>query len=85
MSEPVTPSLTAGYLIALVGTIVSLALTQSLISNTVAQLVTGAASIIIPAVFTLVHGSVHAAHTAATIQARATVANATIRARGGPA
>jgi hypothetical protein len=62
-----TPSLTAGYLIAVVGSIVSLALTQSLITDQTAQLVTGLASILIPGLLSLGHAIFHAHTTAAKI------------------
>jgi hypothetical protein len=63
-----SPSLTTTYLLAVVSTICSLAVTQSLISNQTAQLVTGLASALVPALLALGHSIVHAHVAAAKVE-----------------
>jgi hypothetical protein len=62
-------SLTPAYAIAAVTSIVALFATQGLIDNNVEKLVTGIASIVIPAVFALAHAVFHGRVQAAKIAA----------------
>lgn len=63
-----TPSLTPAFILYAVVSVVSLFLTQGLIDSRVSKLVTGLASVIIPAAFAIAHaiyhGRVHAARIA---------------------
>jgi hypothetical protein len=63
--------LSTTYILAVIASVVSLALTQSLITNGTAQLVTGLASTLVPLILALAHSLVHAHVQAAHVAARA--------------
>ena len=69
-----SPSLSTTYILAVISSIVSLALTQSLITNGTAQLVTGLASTLVPLILALAHSLVHA-HVAAAKVSVASIAS----------
>lgn len=62
-----TPSLSTTYLLALVTTVAGLAVTQGLITNGTAQLVSGLAAAFVPAILALAHTLFHAHTQAARI------------------
>lgn len=66
-----TPSLSATYILATISAIVALILTQSLITNATAQLITGFAAILVPLILALAHSLVHAHVQAAHVNAKA--------------
>lgn len=67
-----TPSLSTTYILALISTVVGLALTQSLITNSTAQLITGLAAAFVPVILALAHSIFHAHVEAAKIGATKT-------------
>lgn len=66
-----TPSLSTAYILALVATVVGLAVTQGFITNGTAQLVTGLAAAFVPAILALAHTLFHAHVQAAKLTAAA--------------
>lgn len=64
------PSLTTTYILALIGTVVGLFVTQNLISNDTAQLVTGLAAVVVPLGLALAHTFFHTHVEAARVHAR---------------
>jgi len=64
-----TPSLTTAYILALVATVVALALTQGFITDSTAKLVTGLAAAFVPVILALAHALFHGRVQAAKIHA----------------
>jgi hypothetical protein len=60
---PPQPSPAVTYILAAISSAVSLALTQSLITSQTAQIITGAAAVLVPLVLAALNTLLHAAHT----------------------
>lgn len=66
-----TPSLSTAYILALIGTVVGLFVSQNVVTNNTAQLVTGLAAAFVPLGLALAHSIFHAHVEAAKIHAAA--------------
>ena len=70
---PAAPSMTAEYVGGLIAVVVGLFTTQGLISNEVAKIITGAASVLVPLIIIGIQAYVKAQAHKANVQAQATL------------